>query len=205
MRFLSLRSPFPALVCFAGICTAVSSAAHADTVTFNSTLTAGGPTFNRPFSNGAAPPVTVVNEPFYYSVQQFFVSAVGTYTIQTTTANLTNSNGNPLDTHLELYQGSFNPSTPLANALISDDDSGGSGLSLFTITLNPGVQYLTVPTSYAGLATGTITTQISGPGTITLVTTAPEPGSMALLVPCLGILGTAGVGIRRQRKRVAAK
>jgi hypothetical protein len=94
-----------------------------------------------------------------------------------------------------LYENSFDPSTPLNNALIA---GGGP----FTFDLSAGTTYIIVPTrvtsGFAGVFSGTI----SGPGEITPVNgvVIPEPTTMLLL--STGIAGVAlKILIKNKRER----
>lgn len=132
------------------------------------------PGFNRP--NEGAPPTTLsafaTNVPL--NAQAFTVSVSGLYSF-TLTADY--------NAFLVLYQNSFDPSAPLANALIADDD-GGPGLNpAFDFNLTAGVTYIVVPTGFANHDDGAFVGTISGPGEINAVggLIVPEPATLLLL------------------------
>lgn len=177
-------------------------AAQAGFVTYNTTLTTGGPTFNRPNADNPPTSLSIVATSVYYGVQAFYVTTADAYTLETTAAAL--SSPNSQDTYLLLYQGSFNPNSPLSNALQADDDGGTASLSRFTRDLSVGVQYFLVSTTFANQTTGSITTRIgtTSGGTPTLGTLSsavPEPSSLALCT----VAALAGLGYARRRSRAA--
>jgi hypothetical protein len=126
------------------------------------TLTASSPKFNRPEEGN--PPTTLnsggVN--FYYNAMPFTVSATGTYTMTPSTMTI----GSGEDGFYVLYSPTFNPATPLASALVSNDD-GGAGLTpSITRSLTAGTDYILVTTTYSQNATGSFTNTIFGPGSV---------------------------------------
>ncbi len=154
---------------------------------------AGGPTFNRPNEDGQGLSGSTTN----YSAQAFTVGASGRYMLGA-------AYGGGLEGFLLLYQGSFNPASPLANLIGADDDgflttpNTANGTSELTAPLTAGTTYIAVTTAFPINNTGTFTNFIVGPG---LVTAVPEPGTLLLT-------GAAGVGawvVRRRRKVVPAR
>jgi len=137
----------------------------------------------RPLSGD--PPVSLlgVGTAVAYQAVPFWVDTSGVYTLEITAFA-------PGDSFLVLYENAFNPSTPLTNALIADDDSGVGLLSLLGHDLAPGVDYIAVVTAFSNSAVGAWTMEISGPGNISSV---PEPSTLGLLG-----LGLAALLVRRR-------
>jgi hypothetical protein len=155
-----------------------------DTFTFSSGLFGG---FNRP--NAGTPPTTLSGTIAPFNAQMFMVSIDGPYSFTLTSVF------NDFVPFMVLYENSFDPSTPLNNALIA---GGGP----FTFDLSAGTTYIIVPTrvtsGFAGVFSGTI----SGPGEITPVNgvVIPEPTTMLLL--STGIAGVAlKILIKNKRER----
>ncbi|HVF46336.1 MAG TPA: Calx-beta domain-containing protein [Pyrinomonadaceae bacterium] len=141
--------------------------------------TTGGPTFSRPNANGTLPPTTTATGAFFYRANQITVDATGLYTIT--------SNTGTYDGFICLYQGTFNPATPLVNALECNDDFGNTRTSQITENLVAGTNYFIVNTSFLPIGTpnaivaGPFTTNVVGPGNITGV------GVAACAVPAGGM------------------
>jgi hypothetical protein len=172
------------------LCIPLLLAGAASAQTFTGT-TLGGPTWNRP--QGGNPPTLLsgVGTAVPFQTIQFTLSVAGSYTFQNTGTNPVN-----WDNFTFLYQGSFNPSAPLMNVLVGNDDNTTIGLSGFTRTLNAGVNYFFVTTGFANSDAGSYSLTISGPGIATVV---PEPSSLALVA--LGSVGLVTVAARRLRRR----
>ena len=156
-----------------------AASASADTFVYMSGLFGG---FDRP--DAGAPPATLSGTIVPFNAQGFMVSVNGTYTF-TLTADL-----NAFVPFQVLYENSFDPSTPLSNALIA----GGSP---FTFDLTAGTTYIIVPTRVTSAIDGGFRGTISGPGAITSVggEIIPEPATMFLLAT-----GLAGVAVKIRRK-----
>jgi len=156
--------------------------ALADTFTYSSGLFN---VFDRP--NAGTPPTTLSGTIVPFNAQGFMVSISGPYSF-TLTAIF-----NDFVPFLVLYENSFDPSTPLSNALIASGPP-------FTFDLTAGTIYTIVPTRLTHGFIEVFDGTISGPGKITSVggEVLPEPATMLLLAT--GLAGVA-VKIRTKNKR----
>lgn len=150
----------------------LASPALAATLPFSGSL--GATQYNR-VDYDCASPVPAAN-PNFYDAYTFTVDASGSYTLETTSANL---NGQfPTDTSLFLYSPSFNPGAPASNCIGVNDDidtTNSNFLSRLTINLTANTTYIMVITSFEPSVTGAYSGQIAGPGNITLVTAGALP------------------------------
>jgi hypothetical protein len=169
--------------------------AQAATFTYSGT-TLGAPTWNRPEANGVNAP-TILSTPLGTAVAYrsfgFTVSSSDNYTFSSIGSNPIN-----WDNYTFLYKNSFNPNTPLVNAIIGNDDNPTIGLSGFTTSLSPSVNYFLVTTGWRNTDAGTFTNTItnSGLGTVSAIaaTAVPEPATI------LGTLAAFGYGAYSRRK-----
>jgi len=169
---------------------AAAAPANAATVVINGSLSSADATFNSP--NAGNPPTSTSSGAFSYDAYGFTVNTAGTYAI--TAASRV------FDTYLGLYQGAFNPQSPLVNVLQYDDDSGAATDSLINRSLSTGVQYFAVVTSFAPSSRGNYSLTISGPGTATIGAAVPEPATWAMMILGMGAVGFA----MRRRKQIGA-
>lgn len=152
--------------------------------------TTGSPTYNRTLSGSPPTILSAVGTAVAYDVVSFSVGTGGSYSF--------NLDSLVFDPFLTLYSGSFDPSNPLANALIADDDAGPGSNSAFSFNLASGVSYFAVATGFGNSDFGAYTLTITGPGDILIGAGAvPEPGTWALLILGFGMTGAA---MRRRTK-----
>ncbi len=122
--------------------------------------TVGCPTWNRPNANGAGVPtglsIPATATPF--DVVSFSVNTTGEYSFRCTGTT-------PLDwnVYLLLYRDAFDPSNPLLNVVIGDDDSAGGYAAGFTSTLQAGTRYFIVITGGDNASYGLYNLEVSGP------------------------------------------
>lgn len=135
-----------------------------------------GPTFNRPTSLTA---LSGVGTAVYYNVHPFVGPATGDFMLEMSTPT-----GVP-DSYLLIYNGSFNPASPLTNLIgLDDDSSAGVGFSSgIYMKLNAGQNYVAVATTFDNGEVGAYSLYIAG---------APEPATI-----CLLMLG--GMAVLRRR------
>ncbi|MBN8504381.1 MAG: PEP-CTERM sorting domain-containing protein [Burkholderiales bacterium] len=173
----------------AGTLLGLSSMAMAASQPFSGTLSGNDPVYNRTLSGNPPAALSAVGTAVSYDLFPFYVTAAGSYTLQTLSATL--SPGTADDTFLALYQTSFNPLAPLTNAVRADDDSGAGSLSMFSSVLNPGTQYYMVVTSFSNGAFGNYTGSIDNAGANSTVIfgMVPEPASALMMLSALGLGG----------------
>jgi hypothetical protein len=167
------------------------SPAQAATFTYSGT-TVGAPIWSRP-STGS-PPTGLSGQTSPYDAFQFSVDVSGIYTF---------SSVNSFDDANFLYQGSFNPTTPLANIILGQDPYNSGSLSTntpFTQALTAGTNYFLVKTGWTVVESGAYSNTISGAGNITAgaATAAPEP--FTIIGTLVG--GTAAMRMRKKLKSV---
>lgn len=81
-----------------------------------------------------------------------------------------------MDTYGCFYYDPFNPSFPLNNLIISDDDSGGHWQFRVNATLSYGITYVLVVTTYSTSITGSFGITALGPSWVSLTPfTPPTP------------------------------
>jgi hypothetical protein len=116
---------------------------------------------------------------YYYFTRNLIPGETGSYTIEVDSAKTQipdTGMGNPNDTHMLLYNGSFDPSNPLANLLYGNEDkyrtadstSNDLASIISDVTLTAGQTYvLVVTTNLPGLA-GPVFIKIDGAGPVTV-------------------------------------
>jgi hypothetical protein len=191
----ALRSPRHVLAvaaAVAGALVAQAASATAATVTYSGSLTAASQTFARPSNAGIGLPtmcMPTVGSPNItnYNAQFFNVGTTGTYDMVNVSNTFTTTN--PQDSYFALYQGSFDPASPLTNLVYANDDLSASIFrSEINCTLTAGTNYILVTSTFDPGATGDFTNQISGPGAITLAPVAVTMRSLRATATRRGIL-----------------
>lgn len=86
---------------------------------------------------------------------------------------MVNTSGNYIFTSIEniddvgyLYQSNFDPSNPMNNLIVEDDQSDGNNQFSFSVDLQAGVPYTLVFTTYSQRVTGPFTIVASGPDNV---------------------------------------
>jgi hypothetical protein len=159
--------------------------------------TVGQPTWNRPVDNGSNAPTSLssIGTNVSYSVQEFSVDASGLYNF------LSDAVSRTWDNYLFLYQNSFNPTTPLTNAVIGNDDFNFIGRSAFNdVSLTAGRSYFLVTTGYTNDSAGSFTNTVSGSGNITLGSRPPASQPVPEPLTILGSLAAGSFGVALRRK-----
>jgi hypothetical protein len=155
--------------------------------------TVPGLSFNRPLSSLTDLSGTGTDVP--YDSFGFSVTADGSYRFRSFALPLSE----PWDNFLILYEGSFDPSSPLTNAVIANDDLrddiANIGKSGFDFDLMTGVPYVLVTTGFDNDSFGRYLNVINGPGQVTAP--VPEAETYAMM-----LAGLALVGFLARRRRV---
>lgn len=165
------------------------------TVTYTATIPAS-PTFNRPVSCAA---LSGVGTAVGFFDQDFSIDLDGNYT-------MTATGGSIGDTVFILYDGPFDPASPLTNCLAFNDDAIGL-LSQITSPLVTGTLYTLVSTTFSNDVTGTTDVEITGPGNISLggfagpIESTPVPTLNGYMLVVLAAL-MAGLGLWMRRRHV---
>jgi hypothetical protein len=133
------------------------SPARADTINYSGT-TLGDPVFNRPVDNGADPPdvLSFVGDAVPFDAFSFQVTTAGLYSFFSTATD-----PDFWDNYTFLYVNSFDPTNPLTNVLIGNDDDPSTGFSGFDAPIASGVNYVFVTTGYADFDEGSFQNTIA--------------------------------------------
>ena len=119
-------------------------------------FTAGDPTYNRTLTGNPPTALSGSATTVFYRPIQFSVSSTGQYSMVMASG---------FDGFYTLYQTSFNPLSPLANAIEAVDDAVGLNPAIFR-TLSAGTQYILVASTFSNGTAGAFTDAISGFGEI---------------------------------------
>lgn len=136
--------------------------------TYTST-TVGEPFWFRPEEDLTGPTIFGFSR---YRSQSFVAPTTAFYTLTSIAAG-------GWDNFIVLYQGAFNPATPLANAIAANDDFVSTGQSRIATNLVGGTTYHLVTTGYWLFDNGSFTNTISN---------APEPSTWLLMAFGCGVL-----------------
>lgn len=139
---------------------------------------AGDPTYNRTLTGNPPASLSGSATAVFYRPTAFTVSSSGTYSIVMSSG---------FDGFYTLYQTSFNPASPLVNALQAVDDVIGLNPAIYR-SLSAGTQYVLVATTFSNGTTGAFTDTISGFGAINATcgggpTPTPTPTPTATPTP----------------------
>lgn len=186
-----------------GIVLLAGATLPAATIVVPFTLSDSDPTYNRPlsFGQGGSPTLSLVGTAVHYTTSTFTPTSDTNVTVSIVDSDGASVNPTSADTFLTLYINSFNPASPLTNAVMANDDAVGIRSRMVTTTpLLAGTQYIVVLTSFDNTPSGggafpwTGQYVIFGDG-INNGANIPEPSTLAL-----GGLGLAGlVWLRRRR------
>jgi len=156
--------------------------------------TSGAPIFHRPQENGSNAPLMLddFGNGVAYQAIKFTVLTSGEYAIIMSSG---------FDNMLGLYSGSFNPGSPLLNAIVYNDTYSGND-SGFATQLNTDTSYFAVATGYGTLDQGSYTLSFYGPGEVVIASTGavPEPATWAMLIAGFGLVGAT---LRQRRTAIA--
>jgi hypothetical protein len=159
--------------------------------------TVAGDTWHRPVANQNDVPVKLspTTTAVTFSAFEFNVDTTGLYDFISTSTNPAN-----WDNYTFLYANSFDPTQPLDNIIIANNDFPSQGLSGFNnVALTAGLNYFLVTSGFANTDQGAFTNTIANSSKIIAgpVTSVPTPA----LLPGLIAMGIAT--FRKQKQGVA--
>lgn len=188
MKLLApVRTAMAAAALALGVALPASAAFYVDDTT-------DAPTFNRALVDFSA--LSGVGTDVAYDVYAFSVGADGLYTVRSFAEGLRVED--PWDQFLFLYEGSFDPSAPLLNGVIANDDFNSTiGRSGFDVSLSTGTAYYLVTTGFGNDDAGRFLNIVRGPGDILPV--VPEPETYAMLA--MGLFAVS-LAVRRRTQGV---
>lgn len=172
---------FRAALAIGALFVGLTGTAQADIVTWTGDTT-DAPRFDRPFADFSD--LSGNGENVAYRTHAFTVGEDGDYSLVVS--------GLGFDTFLFLYEGAFDPASPLDNGLAGDDDAVSLNTSGFETALTAGTTYYAVVTGFASDDFGAYSLTIAGQG---LISAVPEPSAWLMLA-----LGLAAVGYAQRRK-----
>lgn len=147
------------------------AAVYGSVVNIAGTITSSDPTANLAVGNGTATTCAFYTNVYQYKSFSFQPNVSGSYTFTRTSGSTA--------LVFNLYQGSYTPSTPCNNYLISNY-TGGSGSTSYTVGLVAGLTYvMTVGTFDAGSPAlpASFTIGVTPPSGGNIYSATPDPGS----------------------------
>ena len=158
--------------------------------------TTGGPTYNRPVTSTED---STVGTAVRFQVTEFVVDTDGTYIL--TLLNVPST----YDPFLALYDGTFEPSAPLAGLIALDDDIAQNVLqSRIELQLTAASPYQAVVSGFDNLDFGAYSLTIEGPGLVfaETISPVPEPATWGMMLVGFGLIG-ASMRYRQRRSVVS--
>ncbi|CAF1402924.1 unnamed protein product, partial [Adineta ricciae] len=136
----------------------LSSTLPTVTSSYSSALSASSQVFHRPDGDDDAP--------YYFEAIQVVVPTSGTYFF---------TSNSVIDTIGYFYSSPFDPSNPLMNLIMEDDDSGDIPLQFrIRVYLESGRTYVLAVTTHWDSSTGSFSVSAFGPGPLNLVSITPS-------------------------------
>ena len=138
---------------------------------YSGALSAGSPVFQRPDGDAGTS--------YYYEAIQVTIPTSGTYVF---------TSDSTIDTMGYLYNSSFDPSKPLKNLIMEDDDSGDIPLQFrMRVYLQSGRTYVLVVTTHWDVSTGSFSVSAFGPSPLSLVSITPSTSQPIVTCKFIGI------------------
>jgi hypothetical protein len=130
--------------------------------TFNCSLDASSPTYNRIYLSGGTPTLSSAGSNVHYQLYQISPSITGSYSFPTTY---------PGDAVMTIYTSPFDPTDATINVHAYNDDGNGGSDPLIITDLDAGACYTIVASSYGNGSTGAYDFEVLGPAGATLTDT----------------------------------